>query len=474
MKGIRKISFVFLFFILFFYPNISKATHAFGAQLTYTCINSNTYVIWYTLYRDCSGIFPASTVTINITNTCGYLPQNISIPQVASPVDLTPMCPQDLPTTCQGGIHIGVQKYVYSDTITLNGPCTWTISHAESSRSSSLTTISGAGSDDLYVYCMINNTVGLNNSPVFTIEPVMYVCLGSNFVINQGYYDIEGDSLTMQLITPLVTAGSIVSYYAGYSGSQPLISNPLMAFDPQTGDLSGRPMQADFSVYAILVNEYRNGVLIGQVERDLSLIAQGCTNTIPDISGFDGTSNYTITVAPGIQSCFSFAGIDPDNGQSTDISLAGSMAGLSFSHIGNSQDTATVCWTPSASDSLNNPNCFSLQVSDDACPFVGTKTRTYCINVSLIDGIENSSMPIVDVYPNPFNENLQLTTDHFSEYEINVYDLSGREISSKLSTGKTHILNLPAIENGVYLISIQDTKKDSAKSWKRIVRQAGK
>ncbi|MBK6988495.1 MAG: T9SS type A sorting domain-containing protein [Bacteroidetes bacterium] len=470
MKRSGKIVFTLLFFALLFTARQSKATHAFGAQLTYTCINSNTYVIWYTLYRDCSGIFPATTILINITNTCGFPAQSMNIPQVVSPIDLSPMCPQDVPTTCQGGIHMGVQKYIYSDTIVLGGACSnWKISHAESSRSSSLTTITGAGSDDLYVYCMINNTVGVNNSPVFTAEPGLYVCLGAPFSIDQGYFDVDGDSLTMQMITPLITAGSIVSYFSGYSGTQPLISNPPMSFNPVTGVLSGNPVQADFSVYAILVNEYRNGVLIGQVERDLSLIARSCTNNQPDMSGFDNTANYNITVLPNVQSCFTIGSFDPDAGQFTNIVLANSMSGLSFSHTSGDLDTATVCWTPTMSDSLNNPNCFTLEVTDDACPFTLTVSRTYCIDVSLIDNISKTETPSFEVYPNPFTENLLLTTDQSSEYEINMYDLSGREVHYEKFSGKTHQLNPTALESGVYLISIRDLNISSSPLWNRLV-----
>ncbi len=457
MKLSGKIVFTLLFFALFFSPRSSKATHAFGAQLTYTYINSNTYVIWYTLYRDCSGIFPAATVQINITNTCGFPAQNINIPQVVSPIDLNPMCPEDLPTTCQGGIHMGVQKYVYSDTIVLGGACNnWKISHAESSRSSSLTTITGAGSDDLYVYCMINNTIGVNNSPIFSTEPAIYVCLATPFSIDQGYFDIDGDSLTMQMITPLINATSIVSYYGSYSGTQPLISSPPMTFNSVTGILTGTPTQTDFSVYAILVNEYRNGVLIGQVERDLSLIAKSCANNIPDLTGFDGSTNYNITVLPNVQSCFTIAAQDPDVGQSTTISLNGSISGLSFTHTGGASDTATICWTPTLSDSLNNPNCFTLEVTDDACPFIANQIRTYCINVSLIDEVATNKFQSFNVSPNPFNNELLLSTDQFSNFEIILFDLAGRIVYSENVQGKNHKINTSNLESGIYLITVKD------------------
>ena len=162
------------------------------------------------------------------------------------------------------------------------------------------------------MYCLINNLGISNNSPVFLNEPGFYLCLNRPFAIDQGIYDTEGDSLTVQMITPLRAAGSIVSYFSGYSGTQPLISSPAMSINSANGIVSGNPTHADFSVYALLINEYRNGVLIGQVERDLSLIARNCPNNIPNISGFDGASNYNTTILPGFQSCFVLAATDVD------------------------------------------------------------------------------------------------------------------------------------------------------------------
>ena len=114
MRSLSRSIFFILFIIRLISPHSANATHAFGAQLTYTNLDANRYIITYTLYRDCSGIFPASTVMINISNSCGFPPQSFSIPQVTTPLALIPACPNDNPTTCAGGIHMGIEKYVYS------------------------------------------------------------------------------------------------------------------------------------------------------------------------------------------------------------------------------------------------------------------------------------------------------------------------------------------------------------------------
>ncbi|MBK7430026.1 MAG: hypothetical protein IPI62_03570 [Bacteroidetes bacterium] len=45
-----------------------------------------------------------------------------------------------------------------------------------------------------------------------------------------------------------------------------------MTFDPVTGVFRGIPAQTDVTIYAMAIKEYRNGVLIGQVERDMMLL----------------------------------------------------------------------------------------------------------------------------------------------------------------------------------------------------------
>ena len=46
-----------------------------------------------------------------------------------------------------------------------------------------------------------------------------------------------------------------------------------MIFNTNTGEFCIWPSQLDVTLIAILVNEFRNGILIGQVERDFSLLA---------------------------------------------------------------------------------------------------------------------------------------------------------------------------------------------------------
>lgn len=374
--------------------NQSYASHAMGADLTYTCLGvgptpgSMQYALTYSFFRDCSGITPSNLIDFQITNTCGLPIQNINLTQLGQPVDVPTACPSAL-TTCHGGLNTGIQQYTYTGIITLPDSCAnWQIGHAESARNAAITTITGAGSDNLYVFSTINNLSGeCNSSPLFTNPPVPFACVGQRFCFNHGGYDAEGDSLAYQLITPRTgpNASDTVTYLAGFSAANPVLSAPPVTFDPISGDICMIATATDVSVFAVLVNEYRNGVLIGQVERDVQITVQNCGNIIPFATGINGAPSFSRTICANSQFCFYIASIDPDVVNTTTLTWNSTIPGATFTTTNGHRDSAFFCWTPTTADISLNPYCFTVIVQDDNCPLQGTNTYSYCITVNGVE-----------------------------------------------------------------------------------------
>ena len=364
--------------------NESKASHAMGADITYQCLGNNQYRVTFSFYRDCFGIAAPATMSLNISSSC-FPNQTVNLsPLPSSPTLITPLCPSAL-STCNGGSFTGIQEWVYEGIITLPGPCAdWTFSHSENARNAAITTISGAGSDDLFVYSVLNNTNGIcDDSPIFSNRPVPFACVGQRFCFNHGAYDAQGDSLSYQIITPRSgpNASDTVGYLPGYSAGQPVISSPPMTFNPATGDFCMTPQQTDVTVLAILVSEWRNGVLIGQVERDIQVTVLNCSNILPSITGMNGAPFFTANVCAGNPICFYIASIDPDASNTTIITWDGSIPGASFTTTNGHRDSAYFCWTPTAADISQTPYCFTVTVSDDNCPYIGVQAYSFCITV---------------------------------------------------------------------------------------------
>lgn len=377
----------FLFLSLTLPFKNAKASHAMGADITYTCLGNNQYLLTFSFYRDCVGITPSNSMDIEIHNGCGFNDTVVFINQQGPPVDVPTVCPSAT-TTCHGGTNVGIQQYTYSGIITLPGPCAnWTVGHAENARNSAITTITGAGSDNLYVYSMINNTNGFcNNSPTFSNPPVPSACLGQNYCFNHGAFDLEGDSLAYQMITPLTTSnGDTVTYLAGYSATQPVLSAPPVRFTQSNGDICIVPQQQEVTVFAVLVNEYRNGVLIGQVERDIQLNVINCSNIIPNVTGINGTPLSTASICANAPYCFVLGSADPDAVNTTTLTWDASIPGATFTTTGGHRDSATFCWTPTTSDISNVPHCFTVTVKDDNCPYQGQQIKSYCLTVKGVD-----------------------------------------------------------------------------------------
>ena len=288
-----------------------------GADLTYECLGGNTYKIRLSFYRDCFGVAEPTDAIINISSaSCG---QNFDITCYKIPgtgQEITPIC-ASVSTTCNGGSFTGIQEWIYEGTVTLPMQCTdWVFSFNLCCRNAAITTITTPDTDTFYIYATLNNTISpCNNSPVFSNKPVPFVCVGQQFCFNHGAFDADGDSLVYSLITPYQDPVTTVSYILPNSATQPLNSVPAMQFSTANGNICMTPQQIEVTVMAVLVEEYRNGVLIGSVERDIQVTVVVCTNSLPTLSGMDGTNNFTATICANQPFCFDVLSDDVDAGQ---------------------------------------------------------------------------------------------------------------------------------------------------------------
>ncbi len=471
---------ILLFLLLIVFGKAEKltASHATGAELTYECLGGNQYRLYYALYRDCVGISAPASVNINYTSSCfpgGTV--NLS-PTPFSPTQIAPICPS-YSTTCEGGTYTGIEEWIYTGVLTLPGGCAdWIFSYAECCRNSSITTVANVSSYNLYVFSLLNNSDGnCNNSSIFRNRPVQFVCVGQQFCFSNGAFDIDGDSLRYQLITPLTATGTPISYYFPYSYSQPVISSPSAVFNPISGDLCIVPTQSDVSTFAVLVSEYRNGVLVGQVERDVQIEVRACNNFIPGMSGLNGTSSYSSVLCAGFSYEFDLFSSDFDAGQTTSISWDSGISGALLTNSGGLRDTAHFTWTPSISDISTTPYCFTATVRDDNCPYLGTRIYTYCLSVvdassaaCLTSEMKESLFPnSVSVFKLGSSNQYRLEWESRLAYSlVRIFDSAGRQVREILVTGKQQTnLDMENLQSGIYHICL-----DGEEHWcSRLLRE---
>lgn len=362
------------------------ASHAVGADLTYTCLGGNNYRFFFTLYRDCAGIPVNVSYTIAGTSPCGG---SLSITvNKDSTNEIAHTCSTAV-TRCASAASaiMGIEANYYHGDITLPYVCNhWTfgMSPAICNRNSAITNIPTASSYCLYVQATLNNAaVQCDNSPTFTNMPVAFLCAGQVQFFNHGAYDPDGDSLAFTMYTPHSDALNDVTYIAGLSATQPVTytAPDSTRFNTATGDIRILANAAQITVIAVRADEYRNGVLIGSVERDIQIIVEACTDQPPTLTGINGGIGFIYTACSNAPFCFTVRSADLDAADNTTITWNGGIPGGTLTTTSTHRDTAHFCWSPTDADTLTNPHVFTATVTDNACPTFQSNIYTYIINV---------------------------------------------------------------------------------------------
>ena len=360
-------------------------------QTTYSGGTPDTYQVTIKFYRDCDGISAPGSMTLDYSSSsCGG--STVSLYQVGSPVLVTPICPT-MNSTCTGGSVIGIEEYTYIGTISIAKCPDWTLVVCENARNSAITTINNPGIEDLCVEATINNTLFCNNSPTFSQPPVPYICANTPYCYNNGALDSDGDSLVYSLVTPITASGNGTVFYNGiYSANNPV--GGITTFNTTTGNLCMNPPSPLTSVVAIRVEEYRNGVLIGSIIRDIQVNVLNCTEPPPYLSGIDtlvsvdsdptgSISTYNFCTDGVSQISFNIDALTNSTFTNLTMSWNNSIPTASFnvSSNGTSNPQAAFNWTPTISDLANSPFFFVVSVYDDACPLMGSFSYSYQINL---------------------------------------------------------------------------------------------
>ncbi|MBK6542538.1 MAG: gliding motility-associated C-terminal domain-containing protein [Flavobacteriales bacterium] len=370
----------------------ARATHAMGGELSYDCIGPNLYKVSLNFYRDCNGVAAP-------TNCNNGLEFNVRSPQCGANFTqcfafesvqvITPICASETDRCLNPGGTYGVEKYTYSKIVNLAAwagcGTDWTFSWSLCCRNNAITSLTNPGNQNLYLDATMNNTLGVcNSSPDFLTNPTPFYCLGQSVSYNPGAFDVDGDSLVFQLIAARGANGNNLTYAANYSAAQPVRNSGginAVQLNAQTGTMTVVPSVLQVAVVTYRVREYRNGVQIGTVTRDIQVVVRACAgNTAPTASGVNGTNNYSTSVCAGTPITFTVNSSDPNVGQNVTMSWNSGIPTASFTIAGSPFPTGTFNWTPTVGDIGNN--VFTVNVVDDACPLIGTNDFGFSVTVT--------------------------------------------------------------------------------------------
>ncbi len=184
-----------------------------------------------------------------------------------------------------------ISKNIYINYHTYAGAGTYVIHFTDPNRNEFVVNIPRSVSVPFYLEStlVINSFLGNNNSPVTTYDPIDQGCVNRIFVHNPGAYDPDpNDSLSYELVECGGDNGQPIPGYTYPAASHFFTLNPV------TGDLiwdSPMPHNPSPSEYNVAFNilQWRDGVLIGSVRRDMQIVINNCDDFPPVIEALNDT-----------------------------------------------------------------------------------------------------------------------------------------------------------------------------------------
>lgn len=283
--------------ILLFVGSV-MATHLVGGELYYTSLGNDQYELTLKMYRDCgpnneNGTGFDASVTIvaynenNVQVASGtyFLSSSVNVP-----VSLNNPCLTPPETIC-------VEEGVYTGTMFLpSGAGTYTLSYQRCCRPPIVTNLAFPGTQGLTCTVTVPdpNVTGANSSPRFTEYPPIALCMGQPMGFSYAATDPEGDELVYSLCAPLQGGSDFdpipsppapppfqeVNWAMGYSLANMMDANPPLFIDAVTGYMTFTPTLIGFFNVGVRVQEFRNGVMLSEVIRDVRFDVVPCVQSV--------------------------------------------------------------------------------------------------------------------------------------------------------------------------------------------------
>jgi len=263
-----------------------------------------------------------------------------------------------------------IKKNIYIGVHTYPAPAIYTLSFEDANRNGGVVNIPNSINIPFFVstQLIINPFLGINNSVLLLNPPIDQACPGQIFIHNPGAYDPDGDSISYRITQCLGEDGLSIPGF-----TQPVGSNSF-SLNPITGDLIwDTPNNGSIGEYnvAFIVEEWRNGILIGFVTRDMQITVSPCTNQPP---AFLELPDLCVDAGTVIQ--FDVAAIDADFPvQQITLSATGGpfqfnapFNAIFAAETGNGNVSQTFTWTTDCAHVKKEPHLFSFRVVDNGNP----------------------------------------------------------------------------------------------------------
>ena len=343
---------------LFCFAFTVKATHQRAAEITYTWLGGNAYEFTLTTY--------------NVPNAAWEQRDSLFMRWGDGGEEYIPRIHyESIGTDFVLNIYKAVHNYASSGT--------YTISMEDANRNFGVVNVPNSVMVPMHIETelVINPFLGYNNSVQLLNPPVDKGCVGKLYLHNPSAYDPDGDSLSYRLVHCKGTDGMEIPGYTYPQASHSFDINPV------TGDLrwDAPVVQGEYNV-AFMVEEWRHGVKIGSVVRDMQILISHCDNELPEI-----LCDEQYCLVAGEQLDFLISASDPDGDNVTltasgaPFEVAVSPAILNPESAFGLQPQMEFLWNTQYAHIRNTPYQVVIHAKDDASPVSLTNLKTVTINV---------------------------------------------------------------------------------------------
>ena len=344
-------------FLLCFAFN-AKATHQRAAEITYSWLGGNAYEFTLTTY--------------NVPNAAWDQRDSLLVKWGDGTENYMPR------VNWHGiGDDCVVNYYRLAHNYSSSG--TYKISMEDANRNYGVVNVPNSVMVPMYIETelVINPFLGYNNSVQLLNAPVDKGCVGKLYLHNPSAYDPDGDSLSYRLLPCKGMDGMDVSGYTYPMASQ------FFEMDALTGELRwANPVQRGEYNVAFIVEEWRHGVKIGSVIRDMQILISNCDNDLPEIQ-----CNDQYCLVAGEQLTFEISASDPD-GNNVTLTASGAPFEVAQSPAMMNPETAfgqnpsfEFIWNTTYAHIRNTPYQGVIHAKDDDTPISLTNIKTVNINV---------------------------------------------------------------------------------------------
>ncbi|MEJ6753583.1 MAG: gliding motility-associated C-terminal domain-containing protein [Flavobacteriales bacterium] len=301
--------FLFSFLLISSFSTSSYATHIIGGDFKVTMTNNGTsssvYDIQLRLYRDdVNGAvnMPAS-VTIGIyqigTNNLQTIKTLYLDNGSGSLVPLGDPCYTPNPSIVR--IEEGVYNGLGSVSLP-NFSMGYYLHYETCCRNGLIDNLATPTSDGISIFAIIPDpSLGQNSTPDFGDYPNdAYFCVNNIKYFTWPVTDPDGDSLVFSLVAPLndgtntnngnsAPGSGAYPFYPscnfapGFNQFNVIGGTPQMSINPVTGEMAASPAILGYFQFSVRVEEYRNGVKIGEVRRDAQYASLPCVLANPPV-----------------------------------------------------------------------------------------------------------------------------------------------------------------------------------------------